>query len=115
MSNALVYLLHFDTPYYHAQHYLGSTVDLARRLQQHAWGTSYGGARLLEVINQAGIAWHLVRTWDGGRALERELKNRKNGRLLCPLCNPSCASFLVPTVPDDMVVEEEVAYVARLV
>lgn len=79
-----VYLLHFHTPYRHAQHYLGYAEDLAARLQAHRSGN---GARLVEVVTKAGIAWELVRVWeDGDRIFERRLKNRKNARLLCPIC-----------------------------
>ena len=78
-----VYLLHFETPYKHARHYLGSTYDLDVRLARHQAGT---GARLMEVITQAGISWYLARTWEGGRNLERALKQRKNSPKLCPVC-----------------------------
>lgn len=81
----MVYLIHFDDPYYHAQHYLGSTKNLEDRLAAHRAGR---GARLMEVITDAGISWRLVRTWKGGRQLERQLKRRCNGRRLCPICNP---------------------------
>jgi predicted GIY-YIG superfamily endonuclease len=78
-----VYLLHFSTKLHHAQHYIGSTRDLESRLAQHRNGT---GARLLEVINTAGISWQVARTWDGGWGLERYLKRQKNGPRLCPIC-----------------------------
>lgn len=81
----MVYLLHFDQPYKHARHYLGSADDLDARLARHASGN---GARLIEVISQAGITWRLARTWPGGRDLERQLKRRKNTPTLCPLCSP---------------------------
>lgn len=77
------YLLHFSEPYKHAQHYLGYARDLDRRLAAHRAGH---GARLLEVIDQAGITWELARTWDGDRRLERRLKNRHDARQLCPIC-----------------------------
>jgi len=55
-----IYLIHFDEKLSHAQHYLGYTGgDLEARLER-------------------GIAWRLVRTWSGGRKLERKLKRRKN-------------------------------------
>lgn len=79
-----VYLLHFSAPYRHAQHYLGWTPDLTARLQQHRKGQ---GARLLQVVAAAGIAFDVVRTWTGGRKLERKLKNQKHARRLCPLCS----------------------------
>ena len=60
-----VYLLHFDRPYQHAKHYLGSCQDLERRLTQHGKGR---GARLLEVVYAVGIGWQLARTWCGEQA-----------------------------------------------
>ena len=86
----LVYLLHFIDPetgqsarYRHAAHYLGSTDDLPRRLGKHRNGQ---GARLVEVITQAGLGFVLARTWEGGRDLERQLKNRHNAAEMCPEC-----------------------------
>lgn len=80
-----VYLIHFERPYEHARHYLGHTEDLAARLQAHRSGN---GARLMEVVTQAGIDWTLVRTWEGSRDLERKLKAHKHAPRLCPICNP---------------------------
>ncbi len=80
---ATIYLLHFSEAYKHARHYLGFTDDLDARLQAHASGQ---GARLMEVITDAGIAWQVARTWSGNRRLERQLKNRKHAALLCPVC-----------------------------
>lgn len=79
----MVYLLHFDKPYKHARHYLGSTDDLPARLERHRAGN---GARLIEVISAAGIGFVLARTWEGGRKLERRLKNWHNSPDLCPIC-----------------------------
>ena len=78
-----VYLIHFDKPYKHARHYLGSASDLNARLEEHRAGH---GARLIQVIQEAGITWRLARTWEGGRLLEHYLKMRKNSPRLCPLC-----------------------------
>ncbi len=80
-----VYLLHFKNLYYHAQHYLGSTTDLDRRMAQHRGGT--GSPLVAAIVNQDDNDFVLARTWPGGRPLERQLKNRKNGRKLCPLCS----------------------------
>ena len=79
----LCYLIHFDQPYKHARHYLGSTRDLERRLERHRDGS---GARLLQVLNQQGIGYTVARTWEGGRAKEIELKAQKNAPRLCPIC-----------------------------
>ena len=78
-----VYLLHFDTPLHHAQHYMGFTDNLEARLLHHRGGT---GARLMEVLREHNIGFSLVRTWDGDRNKERRLKKWKNGRQLCPVC-----------------------------
>lgn len=85
----VVYLLHFEHPYKHARHYIGWTNDLLGRLAAHYNGS---GAHLLTVITEAGIRWTLVRTWTGTRAFERELKNRKEAPVLCPICNPHAAT-----------------------
>lgn len=79
----MIYLLHFQRPYRHARHYLGYTENLEERLQRHRDGH---GARLIEVITNAGIAFRIARTWDGDRTLERRLKNQKNNPRLCPYC-----------------------------
>lgn len=84
----MVYLIHFDRPYVHARHYLGfvdgGEAELARRLDRHRAGQ---GARLLQVVGEAGIGWRVVRTWpDGDRDFERALKNRRCTPRLCPVC-----------------------------
>jgi predicted GIY-YIG superfamily endonuclease len=78
-----VYLLHFNEPYHHARHYLGSADDLDERIRQHQAGT---GARLTQVIREHDIGFTLARTWEGGRNEERKLKRRHNSPKLCPLC-----------------------------
>jgi predicted GIY-YIG superfamily endonuclease len=83
MTTGTVYLLHFDRPYRHAAHYTGWTANLAARLAEHAAGR---GARLMEVITQAGIGFTLARTWPGTRARERALKRQGGAARRCPLC-----------------------------
>jgi predicted GIY-YIG superfamily endonuclease len=102
----VVYLIHFDQPYYHARHYLGTTNDLEHRLQQHAKGRRYGGARLMEVIIQAGISWRVACTWAGGRELEQQLKAWNNGSRLCPICK---ANRIAEQVFNSTVTEQELA------
>ena len=78
-----VYLIHFDTPYKHARHYIGWTTDLPARIAAHANGT---GARLMEVVTGAGISWQLARTWSGTRSRERQIKRQGGASRRCPLC-----------------------------
>jgi len=78
-----IYLLHFDTPYKHAKHYLGYTESFEKRIERHLQGH---GARLINVIVEAGITFQVARLWKGDRRLERQLKNKKNACKLCPIC-----------------------------
>jgi hypothetical protein len=80
-----VYLLHFDRPFAHARHYRGwaRTANLDARIAHHRAGTS--GARLMEVIHDAGIGFTVAKTEPGTRARERQLKARGASRS-CPLC-----------------------------
>jgi len=84
----MIYLICFERSYKHAHHYIGSTDDLDERLKEHRHSK---GARLLAVINEAGINWQLVAQFEGGRKEERKLKNRRNAAQLCPNCK---AKFL---------------------
>lgn len=86
----VVYLLHFIDPatgqsarYQHAGHYRGTTDDLPKRLQAHRAGT---GARLMQVIKEAGLSFVLARTWPGGRDRERQLKREGGASRMCPEC-----------------------------
>ena len=93
-----VYLIHFLKPYKHARHYLGYSTNLDKRIADHLCGM---GARLLEVVTDAGIEWRLVRTWPGDRELERKLKNRKDAPRLCPICNPPALNRAIFTTKGD--------------
>lgn len=79
----IVYLIHFEKPFKHSRHYTGFTDDLDARIADHRAGQ---GARLLQVVNDVGIAWRVARTWSGNRKFERQLKNRKHAPSLCPVC-----------------------------
>jgi predicted GIY-YIG superfamily endonuclease len=79
----VIYLVHFTQPYRHARHYTGWTTDLDSRLAEHHKGR---GARLLQVITQAGIDWTLARAWPGTRERERQLKRQGGASRRCPIC-----------------------------
>lgn len=72
----------------HAQHYIGGTENLERRLAEHRSGE---GAALLRQANEQGIPWQVVRTWEceDGWEYEKRLKDQKNAARLCPVCNPT--------------------------
>ena len=92
------YLCHFSEPYKHARHYIGMTGCLDARLKLHRAG---GGARLLEVITDAGITFEVSRLWqcdtyEAARALERKLKRTHgHGPALCPICQHKPLDLLV--------------------
>ena len=99
---ARLYLIHFDEPLSHARHYLGSTDNLARRLEEHASGE---GARILDELNQRGIGWSLVRvlaptSFMTHRQIESLLKRHANSPRLCPLCSEQASEASPPGTID---------------
>jgi predicted GIY-YIG superfamily endonuclease len=83
-----VYLLHFETPLKHAQHYLGSTKTLRDRMKKHRENPDP------HIIKNGfkHTPFVVARTWKFGgiwnaRKFESHLKRTyKNARKLCPLC-----------------------------
>jgi hypothetical protein len=82
------YLVHFDQPYKSgrhpgAQHYVGDSDDIDRRIEMHRKGH---GSPLLPAL-AVGIDFRVVRTWPGtDRHFERKLHIRHGSRL-CPSRN----------------------------
>ena len=75
----------YTTP---CQHYIGTTKDLARRVQEHRNGS---GAALLRAASAAGVGWRVVAWKEGGRDVEQTVKRQNHTRRFCPLCNPGYA------------------------
>jgi hypothetical protein len=67
-----------------AQHYLGADLSGQRISVQTLGGTD--AARIVAHVQRQGIGFVVARTWPGSRALERQLKHRKNASKLCPIC-----------------------------
>lgn len=82
----MIYILHFDTSYHHAKHYVGYCADgtLEQRLARHRAGQ---GSRLMLAIELAGIGFTVALTHPGDRHFERKLKRAKNTSRFCPLCS----------------------------
>jgi len=72
---AWVYILHGDS----GRHYIGSTTNLERRLKEHRRGQTHSTKRLGDNL-EIGAAVELS-SLDEARALEREMKRKKNPRL----------------------------------
>lgn len=83
MKTSIIYLLCFDEPYKHAKHYLGSTSDLDKCIEEHENGAH---CNLTKVIKKAGISFTLARLWSGDKKEERRIKNMGGLRRVCPLC-----------------------------
>jgi predicted GIY-YIG superfamily endonuclease len=96
----VIYMLCFSQPYRHARHYVGWTEDLLDRLDTHAKGQ---GARLVEVITQAGIGFTLVRICEGTRRTERAIKNAGGAVRYCPVCTPHPRNGRWGIMPADLV------------
>ncbi|GAB4203660.1 MAG: hypothetical protein OHK0022_28090 [Roseiflexaceae bacterium] len=85
-----IYIVHFDRPIGNpentraqAQHYLGSTLNLPRRILEH---TSGRGAAIMRAVVEQQIGF-TVYPFHGTPADERRFKARyKNTRELCPAC-----------------------------
>jgi predicted GIY-YIG superfamily endonuclease len=102
-SKGGVYLLHFDTPYQHARHYIGFAIDIDRRIDEHRRGC---GARLMAVIKGAGIGFTVAKVWHGeDRKFERRLKNWHGAGAFCPVCraNRECQSNQIARCADEQV------------
>ena len=84
----MIYIIHFEEPYYHARHYVGYCADgmLQQRLERHRAGQ---GSRLMLAIEAAGVDWTVALTHPGDRRFERRLKKSKNTSRFCPICRPA--------------------------
>lgn len=82
-----VYLLHFERPYKHAQHYIGWSIHIGKRVKLHQTGQSK--SRLTQAAARAGIKMEVVKIWQGlDRNGERRLKMQRAAKRMCPVCNP---------------------------
>jgi predicted GIY-YIG superfamily endonuclease len=88
----IVYLLHFEQEignaalaHAKARHYLGSTQDLEKRIEEHKSGTS--NCSIVRAFRKRGIRFCVAITWNVGRDFEKYLKkSQKNSLKLCPIC-----------------------------
>lgn len=97
---AFIYLLHFDTPLSHAEHYVGCTEHLHERLMIHASGR---GANLTKVLAANGAPWRLAAlglcSHSAMKRVERTLKDSRNVPRYCPICNPENTPKMPGTQP----------------
>ena len=88
-----VYILHFNEPVGHAQHYVGFCEEgnLEKRLETHRKGH---GSRLVAELMRRGLDFELAKFYVGkSRKFERMLKRQRNTRRYCPVCTPNAREF----------------------
>ena len=84
-----VYLLHFDKPLAHAQHYCGYTPNgVDARVKLHRTKL---GAHLTKAAVESGCELQIAQVWEHGswqeaRRQERQMKKTHNLPRYCPLC-----------------------------
>lgn len=80
-----LYLLHFDTPYKHAKHYLGIAYSgIENRIEDHRNGR---GANITKVLKANNITFTVAKTW---LQVPRKSEMKMKGRGLteyCPICS----------------------------
>lgn len=92
-----VYLIHFTRKLHHAQHYIGYTEDLDRRILEHQRDRFH----LMGAVNAAKIPWLVARVWqDGDRAMERRLKSWNGSAQFCPICRAIAGKTSTAMLPD---------------
>jgi hypothetical protein len=113
----LTYLLHFSQKIGNpnnslamAQHYLGWSVDVLKRLREHLTVYSKASAIVWAARNEYHVDITLVRVWPGNWHTEKWLKGRRHGPDLCTCCNPHWerharvvpADILAWSIPTDL-------------
>jgi hypothetical protein len=78
------------------------THDLPARLVDHAAGR---GARIMQVVGEAGIGWQLARIWTGTRTRERSLKRSGGAARRCPVCQLAALGLQPPRPVDPLALE----------
>jgi predicted GIY-YIG superfamily endonuclease len=89
---SFVYILHFDRPLAHAQHYTGATDDLEGRIKAHRSGSN--GGRLPQVFRELGVSFVVGRVeeyddHDVAFRRERQIKRVAHGPRYCQVCSPA--------------------------
>ena len=84
-----VYILHFNQPYHRANHYLGITNNITKRITKHKAGC---GAKLLKKLKEHNITFQycVIETYPNyseAKTREKYLKNKiKNTKRYCLIC-----------------------------
>jgi predicted GIY-YIG superfamily endonuclease/ribosomal protein S18 acetylase RimI-like enzyme len=95
-----VYVLHFERPLCHSQHYIGCTCNLRERLITHATGR---GARIVAAALDKGIPFKLGALGQCNVSvmyrLERQMKDWHGAALQCECCARDDARPIPGTLP----------------
>lgn len=82
----MIYILHFAPAFKGVQHYVGWCQEdrLTARLREHAQGR---GAALVRAVIRHGSSVYLARSIpEGTPLLERQIKDKRQAKRLCPFC-----------------------------
>jgi predicted GIY-YIG superfamily endonuclease len=102
-EQGIVYLLHFN----HliggrARHYIGWTNNLPRRLKRHRMKRKKSNrTAITRAAAKAGNDFNVARTWHATPAFEKYLKQQKNAKRYCPLCQCDWLQLLTE-LPDPL-------------
>ncbi len=99
----IVYLLHFQKLIGgRALHYIGWTKNLPRRLQRHRMKRKKSNrCAITRAAAKLGNDFNVARTWHATPAFERYLKQQKNAKRYCPICQCDGVELLTE-LPDPL-------------
>ena len=84
-----------------ARHYVGSTSDLAERIEAHAMGKS-SAASFTQAAKRAGVSFKVARVLKGGTDIEYKIKRQRNTPKWCPICNADARLTDLDLTPDEI-------------
>lgn len=91
-----VYILHFESKYFHAKHYTGWTKGnslqaVKKRFEKHKTGN---GSKLMRSVFAKGTDVKIATVFiNGDRTLERKIKKRTNAKKYCNICNNQLINY----------------------
>jgi len=80
---------------------VGSTDDLARRIEEHRQGRS-GAASFTRAAKRAGVRFIVARVLRGGTDTEYAIKRQKNTPHWCPICNAKVQMTEIDMTPEEI-------------
>jgi len=92
----MVYLLHFDRPFRHMRHYVGSVASLAELEQLLEHPTIRARSPILAAATLAGVQFSVGRVWRGGALRADLVRDQQNHARYCDICTCARSGVAVP-------------------